>query len=557
MRIRHLGLVTGLGLAALLLAGERVSAAEPTAALAGRVSSAEEGAMEGVLVSARGAGSTVTVTVVSDAQGSYRFPATRLAPGPYTLAIRAAGYELVGDAATEVAAAGPTSRDLTLRRTEDLGSQLSSGEWLVSMPGSDQQKGTLLNCVGCHQLQLPAMSSHDKTEFVELIKRMQGYANQSTPWHIQKRLAERLREQRGEARERARESQAAFLAGINLSEGETWKYQLKTLPRPKGRATQMIVTEWDLPRETIEPHDVIVAQDGMVWYSNFGEQTIGRLDPRSAAHAEYAVPELKPGWPTGGLGLRDDAQGNLWLGMMYQGGMMRFDPRSATIATWSLPKPLNLDMVQINMVSPRSQAVDGKIWTQNNGYAAVHRWDVATGAVETFEPFKDAAEDEPHNIYDVIPDGQNNAYFTDFLQAHIGRIDAKTGAIRLFKTPTDASRPRRGMMDAQDRLWFAEYGANRIAMFDTKTEAFKEWALPTPWSAPYDVAIDKNGEAWTGSMLNDQIAHLDTRTGDFVEYLLPRPTNIRRVFVDDRTTPVTFWVGSNHGASIVRLEPLD
>jgi hypothetical protein len=23
------------------------------------------------------------------------------------------------------------------------------------------------------------------------------------------------------------------------------------------------------------------------------------------------------------------------------------------------------------------------------------------------------------------------------------------------------------------------------------------------------------------------------------------------------TTPVTFWVGSNHGASIVKLEPLD
>jgi hypothetical protein len=31
--------------------------------------------------------------------------------------------------------------------------------------------------------------------------------------------------------------------------------------------------------------------------------------------------------------------------------------------------------------------------------------------------------------------------------------------------------------------------------------------------------------------------------------------NIRRVFVDN-TTPV-FWVGSNHGASIIKVEPLD
>jgi hypothetical protein len=29
------------------------------------------------------------------------------------------------------------------------------------------------------------------------------------------------------------------------------------------------------------------------------------------------------------------------------------------------------------------------------------------------------------------------------------------------------------------------------------------------------------------------------------------------VFVDNSTTPVTFWVGNNHGASIVKLEPLN
>jgi virginiamycin B lyase len=69
--------------------------------------------------------------------------------------------------------------------------------------------------------------------------------------------------------------------------------------------------------------------------------------------------------------------------------------------------------------------------------------------------------------------------------------------------------------------------------------------------------IDKHDEAWTGSMTTDQILRLDTKTGQFTEYLLPRSTNVRRVFVDNATTPVTFWVGSNHGASIIKLEPLD
>ena len=96
-----------------------------------------------------------------------------------------------------------------------------------------------------------------------------------------------------------------------------------------------------------------------------------------------------------------------------------------------------------------------------------------------------------------------------------------------------------------------------MAMLDTKTLKFQEWEVPTPWAAPYDVTVDKNGEAWTGSMLTDRVSRLDTKTGKFVEYLLPRPTNIRRVFVDNSTTPVTFWVGSNHGASIIKLETLD
>ena len=92
-------------------------------------------------------------------------------------------------------------------------------------------------------------------------------------------------------------------------------------------------------------------------------------------------------------------------------------------------------------------------------------------------------------------------------------------------------------------------------MFDPKAKAIKEWQLPTPWSVPYDVTANKKGEAWTGSMSTDQVARLDPASGNFVEYLLPRNTNIRRVFYDDAGNAL--WIGSNHGASIIKLEPLD
>src|SRR5262245_53280397 len=102
------------------------AAAQSTAALGGQVTSAEQGPMEGVLVSARKAGSTITVTVVSDARGSYSFPAARLEPGRYSLRIRAVGYDLEAPANVDVGAGAGATYDLKLRKTEDLAGQLSN-----------------------------------------------------------------------------------------------------------------------------------------------------------------------------------------------------------------------------------------------------------------------------------------------------------------------------------------------------------------------------------------------------------------------------------------------
>jgi streptogramin lyase len=127
----------------------------------------------------------------------------------------------------------------------------------------------------------------------------------------------------------------------------------------------------------------------------------------------------------------------------------------------------------------------------------------------------------------------------------------------MLSTPTKNSGPRRGQFDDQDRLWFAEFKADNIGMLDTRTGTFKEWPLPTKWTGPYDVAIDKNGEAWTGGMFSDRVVRVNTKTGQAVEYQMPRNTNIRRMFIDNSTSPVTLWVGNNHGDSIVKVEPLD
>src|SRR5262245_8138635 len=123
------------------------------AALTGLVSSADEGPMEGVLVSAKKSASTITLTVVSDRSGRYSFPQSRLEAGDYTIRIRAAGYELAQPATGTVAAHTTTTVDLRLQKARDVAAQLTNAEWLSSFPGTEAQKASIRGCTHCHTLE--------------------------------------------------------------------------------------------------------------------------------------------------------------------------------------------------------------------------------------------------------------------------------------------------------------------------------------------------------------------------------------------------------------------
>src|SRR6202035_633115 len=377
------GLVVAAWLAGIGALAAQVSPALVGQILVGKVTDGQE-ALEGVLVSAKRNGSTITVTVVTGKDGRYSFPAARLEPGQYSLRIRAAGYDLDGSGQVLVASDKTATADLALRKSEDIASQLTNAEWLASMPGTDAQKGQLLNCVGCHTLDRPLRSKYSADDFLTMVlPRMQGYVNQSIPAHPQLRRAERLMEERGDQRVQVYRGAAEYLASVNLSSHAKWDFEWKIQPRPTGAATRVIYTEYDLPRETIEPHDVNVDRSGLVWYSSFGEQNLGRLDPKTGKVTEFAIKEHKPGFPTGLLGLRSDPQGNLWFGNMYQATIAKFDRKTETFKFWPLEGEENIDAAQVNMVSPQSSGVDGKVWAQNNGFAGIHRLDIATGKIET------------------------------------------------------------------------------------------------------------------------------------------------------------------------------
>ena len=190
---------------------------------------------------------------------------------------------------------------------------------------------------------------------------------------------------------------ADYLATVNLSKSATWQYELKTLPRPSGRATRVVITEYDLPRKSIAPHDVRTDAQGNVWYSNFVENFLGRLEPKSGAHSEFAYPLQKPGFPTGSLALEADRDGNYWLAAMFQTGLVKFNTKTRKFQSFPLPAEMNANTAQQSMVMPGGAHIDGKVWTNEVSKQAILRLDIASGKYEFIDPFRDMPRGVNHS----------------------------------------------------------------------------------------------------------------------------------------------------------------
>jgi virginiamycin B lyase len=526
-------------------------------ALSGTVSSDAEGKMEGVVISAKEARSPMTVSVVSDKEGRYAFPGDRLQPGKYTLKIRAVGYELAQSVSAEVAPNKAAEVPLKLVTAQDLPSQMTSAEWLLSFPGTVQQKNRAYHCVLCHSLTPVAESTYDAESWIPTLMRMPTFSGKSIisrPVMLPMKVSVR-----------PEPDLAKYLSTINLSSNTSpvpkWNYELKTLPRPTGKATRVVITEYEMPGVGRLPHDATPDKQGTIWYNDFQQDIIGRLDPRTGQTKEWRMQSAKPGAPGGILEIEFDRDGYLWIPRFYEAAITRFDPKTETFKTWPIPSPYIDDA----FVSPGGP--DGTVWVTDAEERVVFNLDPKTDKINTYKLFpdfdpsretRDSHGPAGHYTYGITVDSKGNAVFADIAGGNIGTLDAKTGKATLYPTPTPDSGPRRVYMDSDDRLWFGENYASKLGMFDTRTHEFREWTPPTPYTGPYPVMTDKNGEAWTAGMPTDLILRLNPKTGQFTEYLLPTlDANIRDIYVDSSTTPISVWVTEVHQGKIAKIEPLD
>jgi streptogramin lyase len=493
---------------------------------------------------------------VSNAQGRYSFPRERLEPGKYAISIRAVGYELPKTSVDVISQSAQV--DLQLKKVTSksrLAMQLSNAEWLMSVPGTQEQRLALAGCVNCHPLQRVLFSRFDADEMAQVVQRMTLHTNNSSPTHPWMRPTQWPIS----APAAGQVALGKYLSSINLSGADNFEFALKTLPRPKGKATQVIYTTYDLPRPDASPHDEVFDAEGNVWYSDFNSQFIGKLDPKTGKVVEYRVPQNRFGQiAQGGLQIDIDKQGRIYFGNMSQMQIVRFDPKTEKMETFKPPIPeSDLGDGHLTMIDPAFQHVDGKLWA-NVAFAtgeAGGTWHIDL-ATNTWTRVTYPSGSPLALAYDVVADSKNNIYGMHMNNDKIWMTDSKTLQTVWYDFPSKGAGCRRGHIDSQDRLWCGVFHGNLLAMFDPETQKIKEWKVPTPWTRPYDAQFDDKMYVWTAGMDNDLAVRLNIQTGEFTEYLLPHATNVRHVEVQKSGALSSVWLGDQQGNTLVRVEPL-
>ena len=544
---------------------------QPVATLTGMVTSDAEGHMGGVLVTAKPEGANMTVTVISDDQGHYAFPPGRLQPGKFALTIRAAGYELAGQTVAEIKPDKAAQVDIKLLKTKDLASQLTGGEWMMSIPGSEKQKKALFHCDQCHSLDLVAKSTYDADGWLITLHRMQNQWQAGSTFTHPMPPAFPPKEYPSDP------ELAKYLSSVNLSgDRTTWPYELKTFPRPRGADTKVVITEYEIPRAGSSPHDLAVDQDEMVWYSDFQAPNIGRLDPRTGQFKEWRLPRLKPGLPENNLTIELDKQGNPWLPRGYQGcAATMFDVKTEKFQTWSAPAEYNDDHASCTQgnVGP-----NGMVWFNSFNTSKMFELDPKTGDVKVFNAFPAgsaqfkgpnrvfyfgidenfATTEKTHKMYGSAIAANGDAIYCDIEGSTIAVLDHTTGQVTLYPTPTPAAAPRRGSIDSAGNFWFGEWMASQLGMFDLQTKEIKEWRPPIPWSGNYRAIRGKNGDVWSGGMSTDYVHRLNPKTGEWREYMLPTlGGEMRDIKIDDSGATPKVWVPLVHAGILAKIEPLE
>jgi streptogramin lyase len=258
------------------------------------------------------------------------------------------------------------------------------------------------------------------------------------------------------------------------------------------------------------PHSGLLSKDGSIWWSLLGsklDDKLVKVNPDTGKLTYYKSDD--PAWVGRGTHeLAFDTRGNIWS-CGHEPSVFDLEaktfrvyplPHSKTFPEGSVGAWINLPGLPVlsgeTEEATSSIAIDSKdmIYLTRFYQATIVRLDPATGQTKDYRA---PGMVSPRGLE---VDGEGNVWFGDALGHQIGKLDPKTGAVKLYHPPTANAYPYAAVIEKRTGyIYFGDYAGNKVTRFDPKTETFVEYPLPTPESFPRFLDFDSKGRIWYGA----------------------------------------------------------
>jgi len=572
--------------------------------LSGRVASRSGQKLDGVTVSAKREGSTITTSVYTDAAGEYFFPP--LPEGRYRVWAQALGFERTSGSVDLSAA---RRQDLTLAEIADPERRFRQlpGEMMVaalpeaSADDARMKKIFMNNCTGCHSTSYALQFRFDDAGWSKIIDLMKivpvtgvypgptAKPNQILELH-QKPLA-------------------AYLARARGPGNSSMK--IASRPRPTGETARAVWTLYDLPLNPDTgigtnynpndgtdwamgttsklgqlPHDGALGLDGTIYFTSNNPNrgvTIGKVNPATGA-VKYLKAEASNGLAATAHGLARDRAGNLWFDINPgRRALGKLDTATEKITIYQTPA----DMAPVGGAVTIDVDGKGMVWASTPRGAV--RFDPSS---EKFTEFKSVIpEKNPRGsgaTYGAAGDRDGNGWWAQMAMDRVYKGDVATGKTIEIKIPDvkmddrlfGEDRPfydkvsdlgfnaplpwsqgprRMGTDKNADLLWVGNSYGSSWAKINTKTLETTIVPLPDPAMQAYHIAVDSRHDVWGNLWTADRIVRLSPETNAWTVFDLPvRGSEIRHISLLERDGKVFVVVPvyrtSQMGVMTVRSE---
>jgi virginiamycin B lyase len=501
----------------------------------------------------------VRTTVSTDEAGRYEFPAMKA--GEYTLRIatplsyhayQREGLRIIGKAALGDIVLEKVPQGLTgalpgaLPATGEIISQLSGSELLWNVSGSLREKTAFVHTcgIGCHDLKEIFRNRFDEHGWRLIVNWMTSRGSGSAfvvrpPKPVLTPDAELV---------------IQWLTRVRGPDSKDDAY--RPFPRPAQSSTDVVITEYELPRRFLSLHEVSGDSKGQIWYSSHRTPYVGVLDPRSGIVREYKIPAI-PGTFPGTYKVGITSKDIIWFSQNWAHRLTRLDPATGEFKQrlMETDAPLNTGSWGNFGLAP-----DGLIWSESAHNQIVNIDPDLGKDLRSFTLSKN-----PNPADDLVShDGRFWAGGAPTMGHNTAMIlDIRNG--KMYETnsgdlPTSAAR---GGFDRNDNAWFGGHMGSLVEIVNEIAQGkgirMRAFTPPTPYfpySQFYAAVPDKNGEIWSAWVHGPGFVRFDPAKNTWRVYDNPEPSAFARsTWVDNSTNPVTIWYPDYQMGTLVRIQP--